>query len=297
MYHPYYCFTMTLRLFFTCFLVVLVVKYVYCNCGENSQNSAGIPPSSYPNPRRDETIQDTYANCAVIKDPYRWMENPDSPETKQFIQDEMAITTPYLEKSPYRAELQARYKELYNNPKYSTPFQKGNKFYSFQNTGLQNQNVLFVQDSITSEGKVFLDPNTFSQDGTVALSGISFSHDGLLFAYGISANGSDWKTIQFKHVEQGDIYNDKLTKVKFSGMSWTHDNKGIFYSAYLDQNGTMDGSENKANKNHKLYYHVLGTEQCKDVIVAEFLDYPDYLMYVSQPHKKFIKNSLDCNLC
>jgi Prolyl oligopeptidase, N-terminal beta-propeller domain len=122
-----------------------------------------ILSSSYPNARRDETVQDTYGNDVVvrtkvqrfhsfhqllkllpilkyfqIKDPYRWLENPDSIETKKFVEEEMAITKSYLEKSPFRAEINARYKELFNYPKFAGPFQKGKKFYSFQNTGLQN---------------------------------------------------------------------------------------------------------------------------------------------------------------
>lgn len=282
---------MILKVFVCCILILAVISLYYAyslpdaysggsnsGCCSDKDVVGTITSDMYPSPRRDENVQDTYANDTIIKDPYRWMENPGSPETKKFIEDEMAITKPYLENSPYRVELTARFKELYNYPKFLGFFQRGNKFFSYQNTGLQNQKVLFIHDSFHDEGKVFIDPNTFSEDGTVSLSidQDSFSEDGSILAFMTSARGSDWMTIQFKDVETGDIYQDKLTKVKFSEIAWTHDNKGIFYSAYRSHQENGDGSENTKNRNHKLYYHRLGTEQSEDIMVVEFPDYPDY---------------------
>ncbi|XP_065210622.1 prolyl endopeptidase-like [Planococcus citri] len=190
----------------------------------------------------------------------------------------MAITKPYLEKSPFRAELIARYTELANYASLAGPFQKGKHFFSFRNTGLQNQDVLFISDSIKDEGKVFLDVNTLSKDGTVSIDSYSFSDDGTLFAYSLGSGGSDWKTVHFKDVGKGTDLNDKLEKVKFSNLGWSKDGKGIFYAAFLDQKGKADGSENDANKNQKIYYHLLGTEQSKDLLIAEFPDNPDYFV-------------------
>ncbi|XP_065202516.1 prolyl endopeptidase-like [Planococcus citri] len=252
-------------------LTAVVINYAYIQADANFT-------LTYPNPRRDENVSDIYPKNTVVKDPYRWMEALDSEETRKLIEEENAFTKSYLVKSPFRAELEARFKELYNYPRYSQFFWKGKHYFSFQNTGLQDQNVLFIHDSPNSEGKVFFDPNTLSQDGTIALESqnSAFSEDGLIFAYMLSANGSDWKTVQFKHVEQGDIYKDKLEKVKLSTLSWMHNNKGVFYSAYLDQKNKSEGSKTDINKNHKLYYHVIGTEQSKDVMVAEFPNHPDY---------------------
>ncbi|XP_065219696.1 prolyl endopeptidase-like [Planococcus citri] len=170
--------------------------------------SAGfIPADKYPNARRDESVEDTYPGGVKIKDPYQWLENPDSSETKKFIEEEMAITKPYLEKSPFRAELHARYTELSNYSKLKGPFQEGKYFYSFRNTGLQNQDVLFKSDSFKDEGKVFLDVNKLSKDGTVAIGTYEFSNDGNLFAYLLGSGGSDWKTVHFMDVEKGCSMN------------------------------------------------------------------------------------------
>lgn len=158
-----------------------------------------------------------------------------------------------------------------------------------------------MQDSITSEPTVFMDPNTLSEDGTVSLSIKKFSEDGEIFAHGLSQSGSDWSSIHFKKVETGKIiclnqevfkhtqskiyssvgenYPEVLEKIKFSSITWTHDNKGIFYSSYPEQRGKTDGSETTSNENHKLYYHRLGTQQSDDILVVDFPGEPKLRMY------------------
>ncbi|XP_018578935.1 prolyl endopeptidase isoform X2 [Anoplophora glabripennis] len=225
----------------------------------------------YPEARRDESVKDDYFGVQIA-DPYRWLEDPDSKETQEFVQTQNEITKPYLNGCAYKDKIKDKVTQLWNYPKYSIPFRHGNKYYQYRNSGLQNQSVIFVQESLKDEAKVFLDPNTFSEDGTVALSGTAFSEDGKTFAYGLSASGSDWIEIKFKNVQTGKDYDEVLKKVKYSPMTWMHDNKGFFYGAYLDQTGKADGSETKSNKNQKLYYHQLGTDQSKDIMAVEFDD-------------------------
>ncbi|KAJ0182721.1 hypothetical protein K1T71_002090 [Dendrolimus kikuchii] len=227
----------------------------------------------YPVARRDESVVDDY-HGTKIKDPYRWLEDPDSNETKEFIEAENKITRPFLDACPIKSDLNERLTELWNYPKYSSPFRRGDRYFFFKNTGLQNQNVLYVQDSLDSEPRVFLDPNSLSEDGTIALSGTKFTEDGSTLAYGLSVSGSDWITIHFKDVATGEDYPEVLKKVKFASMSWSKDNKGLFYSRYPDQVGKTDGSETEMNRDQKLCYHRLNTPQSEDVIVVEFPEEP-----------------------
>ncbi|CAG9816942.1 unnamed protein product [Phaedon cochleariae] len=226
---------------------------------------------SYPDVQRDETVKDNYFGTEV-SDPYRWLEDPDSEESKAFVDAQNAITRPFIDACPYKEQIKNKITNLWNYPKVSTPYHHGDKYYQYRNTGLQNQSVIYVQDDLTSEGNVFLDPNTFSEDGTVALSGTAFSEDGGIFAYGLSASGSDWIEIKFRDVKTGKDYEEVLKKVKYSPMTWMHDNKGFFYGGYLLQTGKTDGSETKSSENQKLYYHRLGTEQSEDVMTVEFDD-------------------------
>ncbi|KAK3087237.1 hypothetical protein FSP39_003447 [Pinctada imbricata] len=231
----------------------------------------------YPSARRDESIVDDY-NGEKIPDPYQWLEDPDSEETKAFVDSQNDVTRPFLESCPARDKLYNRIKEMWDYPKYSCPYKRGKHYYYYHNTGLQNQSVLYVQDSVDGEPRIFLDPNLLSDDGTVSLSGTAFSENGEIFAYGLSKSGSDWITIKFRRAPSGEELPDTLEKVKFSSMAWTHDHKGIFYNQFPEQEGEIKGTATESNINQKLYYHRLGTDQSQDVLVAEFPDHPKWMI-------------------
>uniref|UniRef100_A0A2K5D4T6 Prolyl endopeptidase n=1 Tax=Aotus nancymaae TaxID=37293 RepID=A0A2K5D4T6_AOTNA len=182
------------------------------------------------------------------------------------------ITVPFLDQCPIRGLYKERMTELYGYPKYSCHFKKGKRSFYFYNT-----RVLYVQDSLEGEAKVFLDLNILSDDGMVALRGYACSEDGEYFAYGLSASGSDWVTIKFMKVDGAKELPDVLEKVKFSCMAWTHDRKGMFYNSYPQQDGKSDGTETSTNLHQKLYYHVLGTDQSEDILCAEFPDEPKWM--------------------
>ncbi|XP_067841055.1 prolyl endopeptidase-like [Heptranchias perlo] len=229
----------------------------------------------YPEAKRLDSIDD-YHGCKIT-DPYNWLEDPDSEDTKAYVEAQNKLTVPFLEKCSIREKFKERMTELYDYPKYSCHFRKGTRYFHFFNTGLQNQSVMYVQDSLDDEPQVFLDPNKFSDDGTVALRGYAFSEDGEYFAYGLSTSGSDWVTIKFLNVDGAVELPDTLERVKFSCMAWTHDGKGIFYNCYLKQDGKSDGTETSMNLHQKLYYHILGFQQSEDILCAEFPDYSKWM--------------------
>ncbi|XP_063229852.1 prolyl endopeptidase [Bacillus rossius redtenbacheri] len=234
---------------------------------------------NYPKARKVEDVVEEL-HGRKIADPYRWLEDPDSPETVRFVEQQNAVSRPFLDAYPARDRVKARLTELWNYPRYSCPRKHGDKYFFFMNTGLQNQSVLYVQNSLNAEPTVFLDPNLLSEDGTIALCSSSFSEDGKTFAYSLSKAGSDWVTIHFRDVDTGKDYPDVLKNVKFSPLAWTHDNKGLFYARFPESSTKADGTETESNLDQKLFYHVLNTSQSEDIMVVEFPDNPRWLMHV-----------------
>jgi prolyl oligopeptidase len=200
-----------------------------------------------------------------VADPYRWLEDPDSEETKAWVEAQNQLTFGYLAQIPDREKIKQRVTQLWNYEKYGIPFKEGDRYFYFKNDGLQNQSVLYTLESLEATPQVLLDPNTLSEDGTVALSGLSISEDGKLMAYGLSSAGSDWVEWYVRDVETGKDFDDHLKWVKFSGASWTHDRQGFFYSRYDEPNEATKHED--VNYFQKLFYHRLGTPQSEDVLI------------------------------
>jgi prolyl oligopeptidase len=208
----------------------------------------------YPSSRKADQVDDYHGT--KVADPYRWLENPDSEETKAWVEEQNQITFSYLGEIPVREQIKQRLTQLWNYEKYGSPFKEGDRYFYFKNDGLQNQSVLYTLTSLDAEPTVLLDPNTLSEDGTIALSGLSITEDGKLMAYGLSTSGSDWIEWKVRDVETGNDLSDHLKWVKFSGTSWTHDGEGFFYSRYDEPNEATKLED--INYYQKLYYHKLG---------------------------------------
>lgn len=198
-----------------------------------------------------------------VNDPYRWLEDDLSEETKDWVERQNKVTQDYLAKIPFRDAIKKRLTELWNYEKYSAPFKEGDYTYFYKNDGLQNQYVLYRQKG-SGQPEVFLDPNKFSKDGTTSLAGISFSKDGSLCAYQVSEGGSDWRKVIVLETKTKTMLDDTLIDVKFSGLSWKN-NEGFYYSSY---DKPKEGSQlSGKTQHHKLFFHKLGTPQSSDKLV------------------------------
>ena len=236
------------------FIAAIIVS---CNKTESVNNEEAL---AYPETRKD-TVVDTYFG-EKINDFYRWLEDDRSDETAAWVKAQNEVTFAYLDKIPFRDQLNKQLTEKWNYEKIGAPFTEGDYTYYFKNDGLQNQSVLYRKDKSGKE-EVFLDPNTFSKDGTTSLADISFTEDGSLVAYAISEGGSDWRKVIVLNTKDKSVVGDTLIDVKFSGLSW-YKNEGFYYSSY----DKPDGSELSAKTDeHKLYYHKLGTPQATDQVV------------------------------
>jgi prolyl oligopeptidase len=217
----------------------------------------------YPKTKKVDTV-DVYFGTKV-SDPYRWLEDDNSKETAEWVKQENAVTYDYLSKIPFREKVKTRLTQLWNYEKISAPVKHGAYYYFYKNDGIQNQSVLYKQKDLGSEATVALDPNKLSTDGTVALGGTGFDKKGKYMAYAFSKAGSDWEEINIIEVETGKKLPDALKWVKFSGISFKGD--GFYYSRY---DAPTQGKElSKKNEYHKVYFHKIGEDQSKDVLVYE----------------------------
>jgi prolyl oligopeptidase len=234
---------------------------------------------NYPPAKRGDTVDDYHGT--KVPDPYRWLEDDvrKSPEVRAWVEAENSLTNAYLESIPQRSSIRKRITELMDYEKYSAPSKHGGRYFWMKNDGLQNQSVLYTQESLDAPPRVLLDPNKWSEDGTVALSGLAVSEDGKYLAYGVADAGSDWHTWHVLDVATAKPLSDELKWVKFSGAAWTKDGKGFFYGRF-DEPGP-GAKYQSLNLNQHLVYHRLGTPQSDDVLVYRRPDHPEWTFNAS----------------
>lgn len=243
---------------------LIISSLIVCAAGQLEAQ-----PLAYPKAKKVAQEDDYFGT--KIKDPYRWLEDDNSAETKAWVDEENKVTFDYLSKIPFREKVKNRLTQIWNFEKLSVPYKKAGMYFTFYNNGLQNQSILYVQKNLTDPRTELLDPNKLSTEGTASLTGWAVSKDGKYLAYGISKAGSDWVEIHVMEIATKKVLEDKVEWVKFSGISWYKN--GFYYSRYDAP------EEGKAltvkNKNHKVYYHVVGTPQSADKLIFEDTEHAD----------------------
>jgi prolyl oligopeptidase len=241
--------------------LIAFLLFIACKQSNNKQESVTFKkiPVTYPFTKKDTSVHDIYFGVTVA-DPYRWLEDDQSKETKDWVEKQNLVTFGYLSQIPYREKLRKRLEKIWNFEKYGTPFKKAGRYYFFKNDGLQNQSVLYTQENLQSQPLTLLDPNTFSTDGTSSLQEMAISKDGHYLAYGISTGGSDWRTIRIKDLQTGQLLPETLQWAKFTAIAWQGD--GFYYTRYPQP--AEGAALTAANQNSAIWYHSAGTDQSED---------------------------------
>lgn len=231
------------------------------------------PALAYPQTRREDLVETQFGT--PVADPYRWLENDvrKDPAVASWVAEQNQVTDAFLATIPGRDILKKRMTELYNYERVGYPVKKGNRYFYSRNTGLQNQSPLYVREGLNGPERLLIDPNNFSADGATALAEWVPSEDGRYLLYAIQDGGSDWRTLKVLDVATGKEVGDEIKWVKFSGLSWSKDNKGFFYSRFPESKEGQDFQS--LNKNQAVYYHRLGTAQIADRLMFDRPDRPE----------------------
>lgn len=240
------------------------------------------PEFDYPKTKQVDQVDNYHGT--MVADPYRWLEQSvrTNEEVADWVEAQNKVTFQFLHAITERDTIESRLRKLWNYEKYGVPFHVGGRYYFYKNDGLQNQSVLYVQESLEETPRVLIDPNTWSDDGTIALSSTAFSEDGRYLCYSVAEAGSDWKTWHVMEIASGLILADELKWSKFSGAAWTDDGRGFFYCRYpAPQEGERYQS---LNLNQKVYYHRVGTSQEQDILAYARPDHPDWGFGIEVSH-------------
>jgi prolyl oligopeptidase len=243
---------------------------------------------SVPDTRRDEDLVEDLHGRRVA-DPYRWLEDLDSDETRAWVAAQNAVTEAHLDAVEVRGHVREVVASLWDHPRRGVPFRRDRRWFQLRNTGLQDQDVLWtaLADDTSSVAptdgwEVLLDPNPLSEDGTVSLNGLAVSDDGQRLAYGLSEAGSDWRTWHVRDTTTGEDTGDVVEWAKFTEATWLPDGSGFLYGAF---DAPEEGEEfEAANRDQRLMLHRVGTAQADDLVVYHRPDEPEWSYHPDVSH-------------
>ena len=246
------------------FVAVTVSAALCCGCQGPSPADTHTAKVIYPPARKDSTT-DVYHGIEVA-DPYRWLEDADTDETQAWVSQQNKLTSDFLATVTAREKIKVRLTNLWDYPRYSAPNKEGSRYFFWKNDGLQNQSVLYLQESLQSKPHTVINPNLLSVDGTIALTTTALSKDGTLLAYGLSRSGSDRQEIKIRPVDSRQDYDETLQWCRFARIAWKHNNEGFFYNRFPEPNTVP--AEDQTNYS-RVYRHKLGTPQSEDQLIYE----------------------------
>jgi prolyl oligopeptidase len=248
---------------------------------EPAETAEAAPRASivYPATERQDLVETQFG--VAVADPYRWLENDvrEDPKVAAWVAQQNALTDSYLATLPGRAAFQARMRELFNYERFGVPEKEGNRYFHTRNTGLQNQDVLYVREGLNGAARMLIDPNGWSQDGATALAEWAPSEDGKRLLYSVQEGGTDWRVVRVLDVDSGKVLPDEVKWVKFSALDWAKDGSGFYYSRFPEPKAGQQFQS--LNENHSVYFHKIGTPQSQDRLIYSRPDRPT-LNHVAQ---------------
>lgn len=240
-------------------LYVALGLTILVSCSPNENNETTVSKIEYPKIFEDTTVVDDYFGTKIA-DPYRWLEDENSEETKNWVTAQRKVTSTYIDSIPFRGKLKQQLTDLWDYESMSAPSKHGDYYVYTKNNGKQNQSVYYIKTGENGTEEVLLDPNSLSEDGTTSIGGVSFSKDNKYLGYLVSKAGSDWKEIFIMNIATKELLSETIKWVKFSGINWH--NNGFYYSGYkAPENGKELSTKNEF---HTLFYHELGSKQSID---------------------------------
>src|SRR5580704_5973178 len=226
----------------------------------------------YPSTKKVEQKDDYFGT--QVSDPYRWLENDTSAETKAWVKTQQNFTNDYLSKIPFRDAIKKRYQEILRYPKYFSGSKIGEYIFYTKSDGIQNQAVYYIQKGIGGEPKAIIDPNTLSADGSISVGIDGSSNDKKYLVYHTNKSGSDWQTLHIMEIATQKKLADQIDWVKFGGAAWA--GNGFYYTRYAKPQPVTELTAK--TKYPKIYFHILGNKQEDDKFIYEDKDNPQ--MYI-----------------
>ena len=216
--------------------------------------------------------------ASKVADPYRWLEDDNSPETAAWVEAQNKVTFPYLERIPYRAAAPGSRRASSTTTRSTRRRRaRARTFFFSKNDGLQNQSVLYIQKGFDGTPEVLIDPNAWSADGTVRLSAFAPSKDAKYAVYGDVAKRLRLAGIHVMELATKKTLDDKIEWVKVSGVAWQGD--GFFYSRYP---APPEGQEKASiNENHRSTSTSSARRSPQDALV-----YEDPAQSAALPHRR-----------
>jgi len=262
------------RLPYAVFLLLLVTGMALAeNASSNARadSASAATPMAPPKAKVEVATDDLHGH--KISDPYRWMENADSPETQEYVRAQLAYTRSLLDPLPGRENIHARLTQLLSIGNVGTPQVGGDWYFYTRREGMQNQPVLYVRKGLKGADRVLVDVNALAADGTVALDWWQISHDGKYVAYGTSPGGSEKSTLHVIDTNTGKLLPDTIDQTRAASVAWKLDDSGFYYTRYP---GKGDVPAEEENYHRRVYYHTLGGDVAKDPLIFEPKDPQDW---------------------